>query len=842
MNSASLHSAAPPSTALFARLCRHGLRRVLTLAAIAVHGLGGEWPKALEGGYALPNGWRVTPAGRHAVLPDYVLNLAPSPDGTSLIALHCGHSPHGLAVLDPATMEIRQQVPLKSAWLGLAWAPDGRTLYVSGGNAESRANPTAAPIYAFGFAKGRLTEKPAREFAHHLPANRLYWSGLAHHPIKPHLFAANRGTQPTAGHVVVFDTATGERLAELPTGIHPYAAVLDATGDTLFVSNWGERSVSVIDTNSRRTRATIRVGHNPNDLVFSPDGRLFVACSNENSVYVLDTKSLHPIEVISTAMHRLAPVGSTPNALALDASGRMLFVANADNNNVAVINVSEREISNVVGFIPVAWYPASLALSRDRAALFVGSAKGLGSYANERGPTSPLAGDGSPAQWGRGDHVARLQRGSVSRIELSRLKSEIKAHTRQAMANSPYNDELLARARPPQSGPSIVPREVGAGSPIKHVIYIIKENRTYDQVLGDLPQGNGDPRLCIFGRPVTPNHHKIVEEFVLLDNLYCDAEVSVDGHSWSNSAYATDFNEKRWPPQYGGHSASVRGPGDTPSSGHLWDLAAARGLTYRSYGESAERVSDGTQTYARARVNSLIGNVCPKFINGARDTENLKAFLEEFDAFEKNFDSPDPAKRLPNFIVMSLGENHTRGTTPGAPTPVAAVANNDWALGQLIERVSHSRYWPQVAIFVIEDDAQNGPDHVDARRTVGLVVSPYARRKVVDSTMYTTSSMVRTIELLLGLPPMTQYDAAAMPMYASFGVAPDLTPYRHLPAEVDVNAVNSPRAPGAKVSLTMDFSEYDRTPMFELNEVIWKSVRGEHSEMPLPISRFHFRY
>jgi len=305
------------------------------------------------------------------------------------------------------------------------------------------------------------------------------------------------------------------------------------------------------------------------------------------------------------------------------------------------------------------------------------------------------------------------------------LPSEIKAFTRQALANSPYNDELLARARPPQAGPSIVPREVGAGSPIKHVIYIIKENRTYDQVLGDLPQGNGDPRLCIFGRPVTPNHHKIVEEF---------------------------------------------------------------------------------------------------------------------DEFEKNFASPDPAKRLPNFIVMSLGENHTRGTTPGAPTPVAAVANNDWALGQLIERVSHSRYWPQLAIFVIEDDAQNGPDHVDARRTVGLVVSPYARRKIVDSTMYTTSSMVRTIELLLGLPPMTQYDAAAMPMYASFGVQPDLTPYRHLPPEVDVNAKNSPRAPGAKVSLTMDFSEYDRTPMFELNEIIWKSVRGEHSEMPLPISRFHFRY
>jgi phospholipase C len=409
------------------------------------------------------------------------------------------------------------------------------------------------------------------------------------------------------------------------------------------------------------------------------------------------------------------------------------------------------------------------------------------------------------------------------------------------MKNSPYNDEMLALARPSEAGPSIVPREVGAGSPIKHVIYIIKENRTYDQMFGELKQGNGDPRLCIFGRKVTPNHHKIAEEFVLLDNLYCDAEVSVDGHSWSNSAYATDFNEKRWPPAYGGHSAAVRGPGDTPSSGHLWDLAATKGLTYRSYGESAERVSDGTQTFARARVTALINHICPKFAAG-RDTEKLQAFFEEFTEYEKNFDSKDPEKRLPNYIVMSLGEDHTQGTTPGAPTPVASVANNDWALGQLVERVSGSRYWAETAIFVIEDDAQNGPDHVDARRTVGLVVSPYTKRKYVDSTMYTTSSMVRTIELLLGLPPMTQFDAAAMPMYASFGLNADLTPYKHLPPQVDVNARNTREAVGAKISMAMDFSEYDRTPMFELNEVIWKSVRGADSEMPIPISRFHIRF
>ncbi|MBI4624756.1 MAG: SMP-30/gluconolactonase/LRE family protein [Verrucomicrobia bacterium] len=630
-----------------------------------------QLPQPIEGGYALPNGWQLTPAGRHVILPDYVLNVAPSPGGESIVALHCGHSPHGIAVIDPATLEIRQQVPLKSAWLGLAWSPDGKRLFVSGGNAESRTNPTAAPIYEFAFENGRLTEKPARKFNHRLPANRLYWSGLVHHPTKPLLFAANRGTQPTAGHVVVFDTRTGERIAELPTDIHPYVTVLDPAGDTLFVSNWGGRSVTVIDTNTRKTRATIRVGYNPNDMVLAADGRLFVACSNENSVYVLDTKALHPVEVISTAMHRMAPVGSTPNALALDAAGKMLFVANADNNNVAVIDVSEREVSNIVGFIPVAWYPASLALAPDKKSLFVGSAKGLGSYANERGPTSPLAREGTgDAQWGRGDHVARLQRGSVSAIPLTNLRAGIASYTRQAMANSPYNDEMLVKARPPQSGPSIVPREVGAGSPIKHVIYIIKENRTYDHVLGDLPQGNGDPRLCIFGRKVTPNHHKIAEEFVLLDNLYCDAEVSVDGHSWSNSAYATDFNEKRWPPQYGGHSASVRGPGDTPSSGHLWDLAGTKGLTYRSYGESAERVSDGSQTFAQARVHALVGYISPKYLRGsARDTENLKVFLEEFDEFEKNHDFSD-YDLTPMFELNEIIWKSVKGPNSEMPLPI----------------------------------------------------------------------------------------------------------------------------------------------------------------------------
>jgi hypothetical protein len=275
----------------------------------------------------------------------------------------------------------------------------------------------------------------------------------------------------------------------------------------------------------------------------------------------------------------------------------------------------------------------------------------------------------------------------------------------------------------------------------------------------------------------------------------------------------------------------------------MWDLAAKKGLTYRSYGEYAQRVSEGAQMDAAPGIAGLVGHVAPKFrLPGMRDTDNVKAFLVEFDQYEQAYDSPDAGKRLPNFIVMSLGENHTQGTRAGAPTPVAAVANNDWAVGQLVDRVTRSRYWANTAIFIIEDDAQNGPDHVDSRRTVGLVVSPYTKRNAVDSTMYTTSSMLRTMQLLLGLPPMTQYDAAATPMYAAFTDRADLTPFTHEAPQVDVNAKNSPLAWGARESEQMDFSDYDLTPEFELNEILWKSVRGAQSAMPLPVRHFHFRY
>ena len=450
------------------------------------------------------------------------------------------------------------------------------------------------------------------------------------------------------------------------------------------------------------------------------------------------------------------------------------------------------------------------------------------------GPTSPLA------VKGKEDSVRSLQKGSVNVIPLGNLKADIANWTRQVYANVPYNDALLDRAREPKQ-PTVVPSQVGVGSAVKHVIYVIKENRTYDQVLGDMKQGNGDARLTIFGRNVTPNHHRIAEQWVLFDNLYCDGEVSVDGHSWSTSAIATDFNEKLWPANYGGHSAGRAAAAHVPSGGHLWDLARAAGLTYRSYGEYASRSSDGTTMEASPGVGGLVGHVAPKFkLAGMRDTDNVREFIRELEEYERNYDSPDPARRLPNLIVMSLPENHTVGTRPGGYTPRAMNANADHAVGLLVERVSRSPYWKETAIFMIEDDAQNGPDHVDARRTVGLVASPYAKRGAIDSTLYTTSSMLRTIELLLGLPPMTQYDASAPPMYAAFTDRPDTRGYTAAPPEWDVNEKNTALAWGARESAEMELDEVDRAPMHALNEIIWKSARGANSAMPAPVHRFWF--
>jgi hypothetical protein len=437
-----------------------------------------------------------------------------------------------------------------------------------------------------------------------------------------------------------------------------------------------------------------------------------------------------------------------------------------------------------------------------------------------------------------GQYIAGMMQGAISFVPVPD-KAALAALTRRVYAITPYSDaERLAPADAPHDSP--IPQKVGGASPIRHVFYIIRENRTYDQVLGDDDRGNGDPNLALFGAAVTPNAHAIARAFVLFDNFYVNAEVSYDGHAYSTAAYATDFVEKMWPTYYGnrgglylseggGQPRNAFGNIAAPADGYIWDFANRAGVSVRSYGEFAERGGKGQPVHAT--VPGLEGKVntdYEPFDLDIPDARRADVWLKEFHEFEAN-------GRLPRLNIIRLGGDHTLGTRPGAPTPRAMVAENDYALGRIIEAISKSRFWKESAVFVLEDDAQNGPDHVDAHRSVLLVASPFARRGVTDSTLYTTASVLRTMELILGLPPMSQYDAAARPLYNAFTPTPAPDAYDVQPAQVSFDEKNGPDAPGAEASLRMDFEEADRAPDLELNQVIWQSIHGAGSVMPPPV-------
>ena len=607
----------------------------------------------------------------------------------------------------------------------------------------------------------------------------------------------------------------------------------------LYVSNWGSRSVSVVDTQHLRRVRDISVGVRPNDMALAPDGRLFVACAGDNTVHVIQTRTLESPEapagparrppegtreIIATSLYPNAPEGSTPDAVAVSPDGRTLFVANADNNNVMVVDISNSSISDEVrphdesvsvveGFIPVGWYPSAVAVSPDNGTLVVANGKGLASRANFPPILAKPAASSKPLGF---DYIGRTFQGAVSFIDRP-TAAQMAAYTAQVRRNSPYTPEQFQHA--PIHSDSVIPERIGGSCPIKYVLYIIKENRTYDQVMGDFHDargeaaGNGDPQITMYGEKVTPNHHQIARQYVLLDNLYCNGEVSVDGHSWCDAAIATDFNQRSWILSYSSHGKL---PGNdemqVPTAGYLWDLCQRHGVSFKNYGEGAVRVPSANRGHWK----------------GQRDMDRVKFWIEDLHDAEKT-------GQLAQFTVMSLGEDHTKGTSPGQFTPEASVASNDVGLGRIVEAATRSRFWNEMAIFIIEDDAQNGPDHVDAHRTVGLVVSPYCKRGVVDSTLYTTASMVRTMELILGLPPLTQYDAGATPMFNSFQKTAQSTPYQCLTPTVDVFTKNTIKSPGAKASARMDFREYDRAPEDQLNRILWLAAKGPDAPYPTPI-------
>lgn len=824
----------------------------LLLAALAVAGAvaralppppAGPMPGPLGNGVTLlPNGWKLAPAGRHLSIGDLPLSMLESPDGAYLIVANNGWSKPSLTVVDLRRETVVQKRALDHAWLGLAWHPDGKRVYSSGAAQNT--------VVELRFENGRLGEQTLIRIGPAWnepgqgtnrpnavdPASQGFIGGVAVTPSGDRLFAV----QVLGQSLTAIDTASRTPVKTIALPAEGYTCVVSPDGSTVYVSVWGGARVLAFDARTLEPRGEIPVGEHPNAMAFSRDGaRLFVACANTNAVWAIDLASKQAVEQIATALYPEAPPGSTPNALNVSPDGRALLVANADNNTVAVVDIATPRASRVSGFIPTGWYPTGVAYKRDGSAIFVLSGKGLTSSANPRG-AQPGAGGAE------GQYIGQMLQGSLS-IVRTPAAEDLATYTRRVLDITAYSDATRVKpANAPAASP--IPSEVGGASPIKHVFYVIRENRTYDQILGDLGRGNGDPTLCLFGEDVTPNAHALAREFVNLDAFFVDAEVSYDGHAFSTGAYATDFVEKIWPTNYGSRGAKYLSEGGgemrnaygnvtAPLHGYIWDACRRANVSVRSYGEFASRGfepdADRDSGVGAVRENvpglkGLVSPTYPPYDIRVPDNARVDAWLKEFREFERN-------GRLPALSIVRLGNDHTAGTRAGYPTPRAMIAENDQALGRLVEAISQSVYWKDSAIFVLEDDAQNGPDHVDAHRSVALVASPFARRGVTDSTLYTTSGMLRTIELILGLQPMSQYDAAATPMYGAFQPAPDPAPFARRPARVRLDEMNDQRAFGAEASRRMNLEEADMAPEFELNLILWHSVKGAGVPMPPPV-------
>jgi len=538
------------------------------------------------------------------------------------------------------------------------------------------------------------------------------------------------------------------------------------------------------------------------------------------------------LETINCALYPQALAGNTPNSLCLTPDGQLLFVANADANNLAVFNVAQSGNAKPLGFIPVGQYPTAVRFNPANKRLYVANARGATPKANPQGPNSSIPANNKSVR----EYIAGLYKGSLSIIPMP-TEQEMVQYSKQAYQCSPLRADQGVVGPVPKDNP--IPAKVGIESPIKYCIYIIRENRTYDQVFGDMKEGNGASHLCLFPEKVTPNAHQLARRFVLLDNFYCDGEVSADGHEWSMGAYCTDFVKKVWPLSYRGSPLKkmdiypAEGEFDDiarPAGGYLWDRCADAKVSYRNYGEWVEN-GKTIKEPGKALVKALEGHIDPWFRGFDLDYPDGKRadrFIEELQRFEKE-------GNMPRMSIVRLPNDHTVGTKLKKPTPTAMVAENDLALGRLVEAVSKSTFWKETAIFVVEDDAQNGSDHVDAHRTVALVISPYTQHGKVDSTMYSTSSMLRTMELILGLKPMSQFDAAARPLFNAFHNKANFAAYTHAVPETDLKAVNLPGVWGAKLSETFDFSKEDLIDDLIFNEVIWRSVRGPASVMPPPV-------
>ena len=814
-----------------------------------------------DGTAVTPWGTRITPAGIQRTLGDKPLAIATSPDGGTLVVSNDGQSTQSLQVIDAATSSVIQTISYsnqpapgskqaEALFYGLAFSPDGTRLYASaGGNDKIR-------VFAIGNDR-HLTETTS------IPAGvagtHPFPAGLAVSPDGTSLFVANN----LADSVSRIDLASGTIAAQAPVGHNPLAVAISADGERVYVTNQGESSVSVKRAADLGDLTKIPVGTHPNDIrVNARRGTVFVANGDSDSVSVLtDTVEPTATRTIDLSPYAGAPVGSTPDGLAVDPDGSRLYVAMAGNNDVDVVDLAQGQgdpqatagqdgagrgaRDRVAGMIPTGWYPSALAVAPDGGRLFVTNAKGLGAGPNDTPlatAPNPYQGDPNPAQYS-GSMIV----GTLSTIAVPHGHA-LDAYTAQVAANNDFANGSAVRG----GGGDVVPRTPGEQSPIKHVIYVVKENRTFDQEMGSLGKGNGKAANNLFGDESAPNARELQRRFVTLDNFYADGEISGQGWNWVTGAASNPYVEQTWEANYsprgrsydfeGGNPATA--PNADPTNAYLWDRLANAGVSARNYGFfKFGHTLNGSPGKADPRLAAIddpsyngYDLKCPDSAGTFTPAASANCGTPRVDEWLKEFDHyTQDGQDLPTVEMVRLPNDHTAGTKPGSPTPRAYVADNDLALGRLVDAVSHSRYWASTAIFVTEDDAQNGPDHVDAHRTVSQVISPYTQTGRVDSTFYSTVSMLRTIELLTGLAPLTQFDAYAQPMSNAFNSTPDLRPFEHLtPGTSVMQGVNGASAPLAKASAAQDTTNADQADATVLNEAIWKSVKGGDAAMPAP--------
>ena len=763
----------------------------------------------------LPNGWSLSPAGKSLPLGDLPLNMVVSKSGKLIAITNNGQSTQTIQLINTVTDKQLDEVVIAKSWYGLKFSADEKKLYASGGNDNW--------ILQYNIIQNKLILADSFLLGKKMK-DLISPAGIEVDDAAQRMYVVTKENNS----LYLIDLKTKQVLQKIKLDGEAYSCLLSKDKKTLYISCWGCDKIILFDTKLMIVKQSIAVGDNPNEMIINKSNtHLFVANANDNSVSIIDLATNKVIETLNAALYPNAPSGSTTNGLAISADDKTLYIANADNNCLSVFDVSKIGASKAKGFIPVGWYPTNVKVIGNK--IYVTNGKGFSSQANPYGPNpyrsreAVIYHQGDTSKPMGVQYIAGLFKGTLSIISTPSDK-QLAIFSKVVYANTPYTKAKELNADGLEGNP--VPKKVGDKSPIKYVFYIIKENRTYDQILGDMVKGNGDTSLVLFGKNVTPNQHNLANDFVLLDNFYVDAEVSADGHNWSMGAYSTDYLEKTWPTNYGGRGGRYDAEGNRSVAnnrdGFIWDNCKRNKVSYRTYGEFADE--------GKANIPALKNNMCNYYTGYNMTVKDTTRFAQ----WKRDFDSLIAINAVPKLNTVRFGNDHTEGLRKGRPSPNAHVADNDMAVGMFIEYLRKSSIWNESVVFILEDDAQNGADHVDAHRSPAYVAGGFVKRNFVDHSMYSTSSVLRTIELILGLPPMTQYDAAAMPMWRCFANKSAASDYTAVTPLINLNEKNIAENKWQRRSEEFNLAVEDAAPDLELNEIIWVAVKGEKIPFPGP--------